>query len=77
VYAHIRLNHGNEATEVFPYLGPEMIRWLLDWYARPEDRSNGSFVVGPISDWGTEGEEFRSQRGARERGTGKNEDYDE
>ena len=39
---------------MFPLLGPEIIKWLLDRGAQPEDRLNSSFmdelISGPRTD---------------------------
>ncbi len=54
-----------------------MIKWLLDWYAQPEDMSNRSLMDGFISGSGTDNDGIGTERGTRERGTDKMEDYDE
>jgi hypothetical protein len=41
---------------MFPLLGPEIIKWLLDRGAQPEDRLNSSFMDELISGPGTDNE---------------------
>ncbi len=39
---------------MFPLLGSEIIKWLLNRCAQPEDRVNPSFMDGLISGLGTD-----------------------
>jgi hypothetical protein len=36
-------------TLMLPYLGPEILEWLLTWGARPEDGSSSEQPTAPLS----------------------------
>jgi len=54
-----------------------MIEWLLDWFARPEDRRNRGLMDGLISGSGTEDEARGIQHRTMEGSTSRMGDYDE
>jgi hypothetical protein len=54
---------------MFPFLGPEIIEWLLNWYAPQEDQQHSSLTDRLISGSGTEDETIRTRDGTMTRST--------
>jgi len=62
---------------VFPFVGREMLEWLLDWCTRREDRSDRTLLELLILGFSADTEARETQRGTTERGKDHRRNEDE